>query len=108
MSFISFLSGRQFFCNISPQKKLKKRYRYEKKYKNNAVPVLLIHGGKDTVCQSRMARTLLACAAAGTENKSQLVLFDDANHGMAYYSAPEKYMDAVLSFVPSGAYTGGC
>ena len=30
MSFISFLSGRQFFCNISPQKKLKKRYRYEK------------------------------------------------------------------------------
>lgn len=101
MSLISFLSGRQFFCNISPQKKLKKRCRYEKRFKKNAVPVLLLHGGKDTVCRSHMAHTLLACSAAGTENKSQLVLFEDAPHGLAYYSAPEKYMNAVFSFLPT-------
>lgn len=99
MSLISFLSGRQSFCNISPQKKLKKRCRYEKRFKKNAVPVLLIHGGKDTVCRSHMARTLLACSAAGTDNKSQLIFFEDAPHGLAYYSAPEKYMNAVFSFI---------
>ena len=99
MSFISFLSGKNFFGNISPLKFLKRRGRLfakSKKIKIRVIPMLFLHGKNDNICRVWMAEKLFACSRT-TENKSHIVLFDDATHGGSYYSNPKKYMETVLS-----------
>ena len=99
MSLISFLSGCHFFGNISPLKFLKKRgnlFAKSKKIKKNVIPMLFLHGKNDTICRVWMAEKLFASSRTG-ENKSRIVLFDDAVHGGSYYTNPKKYMETILS-----------
>ena len=99
MSFISFLSGKNFFGNISPLKFLKRRGRLfakSKKIKIRVIPMLFLHGKNDNICRVWMAEKLFACSRT-TENKSHIVLFDDAVHGGSYYINPKKYMETVFS-----------
>ncbi len=99
MSFISFLSGKNFFGNMSPTKFLKRRGRLfakSKKIKISVIPMLFLHGKNDTICRVWMAEKLFACSRTA-ENKSRIMLFDDATHGGSYYTNPKKYMETVFS-----------
>ncbi len=99
MSLISFLSGSHFFENISPLKFLKRRGRLfakSKKIKISVIPMLFLHGKNDTICRVWMAEKLFACSRTA-ENKSRIMLFDDATHGGSYYTNPKKYMETVFS-----------
>lgn len=99
MSFISFLSGKNFFGNMSPIKLLKKRERLfakSKKIKIRVIPILFIHGKNDTVCRFEMAEKLFASSGAA-EKGNRLILFDEAAHGGSFYINPRKYMENILS-----------
>ena len=99
MSFISFLSGKNFFGNISPLKFLKRRERLfakNKKIKIKVIPVLFLHGKNDTVCRFEMAEKLFVASGAA-EKGNRIILFEDVTHGGSYYKSPEKYMETILS-----------
>lgn len=99
MSFISFLSGKNFFGNISPMKFLKRRERLfakSKKIKIRVIPILFLHGKNDTVCRYEMAEKLFAASGA-VEKGNRLVFFDEAAHGGSFYINPRKYMENILS-----------
>ena len=100
MSFVCFLSGKGFFCSISPHKKLKKRRPHEKRFKKTSFPVFFIHGKKDTICNCKMATKIFE-AAGGEKDGNKLEFYDECAHGGAFYNAPEKYMDAVFAFIES-------
>jgi pimeloyl-ACP methyl ester carboxylesterase len=99
MSFISFLSGKNFFGNISPIKSLKRRERLfakSKKIKIRVIPILFLHGKNDTVCRFEMAEKLFA-SSGSVERQNRIVLFDEASHGGSFYTNPKKYMENILS-----------
>ena len=99
MSLISFLSGKNFFGNISPIKFLKRRERLfakSKKIKIRVIPILFPHGKNDTVCRYEMAEKLFAASGA-VEKGNRIVLFDEASHGGSFYINPTKYMETIFS-----------
>lgn len=100
MSFLSFLSGRQFFKNNSPLKALKKRVSYIKKLKVKPSPILFIHGKKDSICPYEMSQKLFELVK-DEDAGNRVELYDEASHGAAYYSCPKKYMESVFCFIDS-------
>ena len=98
MSFLSFLSGKKLFSDNSPLKTLKKRGLYVKKFKGTSIPVLFIHGKKDSICNYEMS-SILYETAGGKEGGNRIELFDNATHGGSYYSCPEKYAELVFGFL---------
>ncbi len=61
------------------------------------IPILFVHGKKDTICRFEMAEKLFAISGAA-EKGNRIVLFDEAAHGGSFYINAGKYMEAVLSF----------
>ncbi len=59
-------------------------------------PTLLVYGGLDERMSPRTARALLA--ALPTEHK-QLIFFDEAGHGHAWESDPDRYLSTIESFL---------
>ena len=62
--------------------------------KNAKVPIIFIHGDDDTFVPCYMSEKLYnAC-----NNKKQLVIIHDAQHGISYLKDPVKYIDALNDF----------
>ncbi|MBQ6809281.1 MAG: alpha/beta hydrolase [Clostridia bacterium] len=63
--------------------------------KTNKLPVLFIHGGKDTFVPTEMGlRNYEACTS-----EKELVLVDDAGHGESFLKDPEKCKVALKNFL---------
>ena len=60
----------------------------------NRVPVLFVHGARDTFVPVSMTYQNY-CACAGPR---ELLIVPEADHGMSYYLAPERYRAAVRAF----------
>lgn len=63
--------------------------------KKSHVPTVFIHGDKDTFVPCRMVYDLYEACAAPKE----LVVIEGASHAEAYYKDPEKYKNAVQTWI---------
>ncbi len=63
--------------------------------KNSKVPVLFIHGGKDTFVPTKMGEEAYSVCASEKEMK----IFDNAKHARSYFMNKEAYKNIVLSFL---------
>ena len=59
------------------------------------VPVIFFHGQKDDFVPWEMSK---ACFEACGSEKKQLVLMENAGHGLAYPAEPERYLKALRDF----------
>ena len=66
-----------------------------KSVKNSRVPILILHGKKDSFVPYEMAKEIYDSAKC----EKEIHIFDDADHGMSYMTDPEKYEELVNSFV---------
>ena len=63
--------------------------------KHASVPILLIHGAKDTYVPTDMS-----CAIhARSDKKTELALFENATHARSHLAHTEKYISTVLAFL---------
>ena len=61
------------------------------------IPILFIHGSKDTFVPVNMCHELYECCAS----KKQKVIIEGAAHGESYYKEPERYEAALDKFFES-------
>ena len=66
-----------------------------KSVKNSRVPILILHGKKDSFVPYEMAKEIYDSAKC----EKEIHIFDDADHGMSYMTDPEKYEELVNGFV---------
>lgn len=59
------------------------------------IPILYIHGKEDTFVPTEMTKEL----QANTNSDSEMVLFDDANHGESFVKNKEKYISKLVAFL---------
>ncbi len=75
-----------------------KDYSPELAVKFASVPILLIHGSGDDFVPSDMSDRI-AKSAMSAERDIELHIFEDAAHGMSYFSDSERYRDVVNRFL---------
>lgn len=61
------------------------------------IPILLIHGEKDTFVPCEMSKVIYA----NCESHAQLHIFPDAGHGLCYMTDPVRYEIITISFLSS-------
>ena len=64
---------------------------------NNKLPILILHGEKDTVCPFEMSKEL----ADKYPNYIKLESFKNANHGVSYFDDNERYWKVSQDFLKS-------
>ena len=63
--------------------------------KNSKLPILMVHGKEDGFVPCKMSED--ACAVCAGEK--QLLLVDDADHGLSFIKDPDSYMSLVETFL---------
>lgn len=96
MSLISFVCGRHFWSNISPEKALKRRSALAKKHDGRIVPLVVFHGTIDLMVKPFMAEQIAKAAGESAE----LHFVEDAPHIGSYFYGPEVYMEKIFRFIP--------
>ena len=94
VDFYSGLTG-LLFCGVNFAK-----YDLLKGLKNNKLPILMLHGQKDSIVPTTNSVNM----KERYPDMIQLELFPNADHGMSYFDGKERYINCCLEFLKKNVF----